>query len=172
MIEQPPTPPLPSRPPAAPAWVAHAVPRPADRRRGTTLVELLLVLAVGAVLLGLGVPRGRALLDHLAVTAAREEIAGMLHRARALAHEASGATLLVDVDAESMTLVGGDGGVRGRLLLAERGLDLSTSGSGGVIDMTWNALGWGVITSRTLVVRRGAGEARVVVSSRGRATRR
>jgi len=134
--------------------------------------ELTVLLVVIGVILGLAMPGGRGLLDRIAVTAAREEIAGLAHRARAIATASGGATLWVDLEAESVTLTAGDGVTRGRLLLADRGIDVSTSGSSDVVAMTWNALGWGVVASRTLGLRRGSGEARIVVSSRGRVSRR
>lgn len=141
-------------------------------RRGATLSELTVMLVVVGVILALAVPGGRGLLDRIAVTTAREEIVGLVHRARAVAAASGGATLRVDLQSESISLTAADGSMHDRLLLADRGIDLSTSGSSDAVTMTWNALGWGVVASRTLVLSRGSREARVVVSSRGRVTRR
>jgi len=141
-------------------------------RRGSTLVELLVGLSVVGVLLGLGTPLARGVLDRSAAVAAREEALGLVHHARALALSGGGATLTVVPDADVLILTDASGHVRTRLATAESGVDLRTTGAADSIRVRWNALGWGSFASRTLEFGRGGAVARLVISSRGRAERR
>ncbi len=149
----------------------RSTPTPTPTRRGTTVPELATLLLMLGVLASLGIGGARALTDRLVVVSAREEVIGLVHAARSTSVETAGARIDVDVDRDELVLYGGER-VRRRIALAERRVDLSTSGSASMVTLRWNRLGWGVVTSRTLVLRRGAAEARVVVSARGRATRR
>ncbi len=103
---------------------------------------------------------------------AREQALGLVHRARALALAGGGATLRVRQDDELILLLDGAGSERERLDVAEAGVDLRTTGGAREVDLTWTALGWGRVSSRTLDFRRGSARARLVISSRGRASRR
>jgi hypothetical protein len=135
-------------------------------------VELLIVLTLAAVLLGAAWPIGRRSLDRLQVVTAREELFGLVYRARGLATRTGSATITVDLDAGAATLFDGYAAEVDHVHLGARRVAVSTSGSSSTIALRWNGLGWGVLASRTLVLRRGAAEARLVVSSRGRASRR
>jgi len=142
------------------------------RRRGTTLAELVVLLGLVGIVIALTAPVSRAALDRGAVVAAREEAMGLVHRARALALAGGGATLRVMQGSELLLLLDGGGRVRERVEFGPAGIDLRTTGSAEQVEMTWNALGWGRVTSRTLELRRGHATARLVVSARGRAERR
>jgi hypothetical protein len=54
----------------------------------------------------------------------------------------------------------------------EHGVEISVPGGAATATLTFDALGLGVVASRTLVFRRGDAEVRLVVSARGRGTRR
>lgn len=140
--------------------------------RGTTLLEITVTLSVLAVALSLGMPPLRAMSDRAAVAAARERTLALVHRARAEAPLRGGAELHLEpaTDRVWLTTIAGD--TLAVLPLDESGVDLRTSGSAQVITLRWSALGWGVVASRTLYFHRGDRESALVISSRGRATRR
>lgn len=69
-------------------------------------------------------------------------------------------------------MLDGEGLRRASVDLSERGVEVRSSGTAEVIDIRWNALGWGIVASRTLILERGRAAARLVVSSRGRVSRR
>jgi len=139
---------------------------------GFSLVELLIVLALAAVLMGAAWPLGRRSLDRLHVVTAREELFGLVYRARGLATRSGEAAIIVDLEAGWASLVDASSAEVDHVDLGSRHVDVSTPGSSSSVALRWNGLGWGVVASRTLVLRRGAGETRLVVSSRGRASRR
>jgi prepilin-type N-terminal cleavage/methylation domain-containing protein len=139
---------------------------------GFTLVELLIVLALAAIVLGAAWPLGRRSLDRLHVVTAREELFGLVYRARGIATRTGSAMVTVDVDTGRAVLVDGRGREMTRVELGSRRVAVATTGSASTVALRWNGLGWGVLSSRTLVLRRGEAEARLVVSSRGRASRR
>jgi len=145
---------------------------PSTPRSGATLPELTVALAIAGLALGLAAPMARAVVDRIAVVAAREESMALLHRARALALDGGGATLHVVQGQELLVLLDGTGRERERLCFEGSGVDLTTSGSADEAVLSWNALGWGRVSSRTLEFRRGAMRTRLVISSRGRGTRR
>lgn len=141
-------------------------------RRGTTLPELALMLATAGVLLSLATPGVRRALDRSAVVSAREELVALAHHGRALAPNLGGATLRLHRSTGVAELLDGEGLRRASVDLSERGVEVRSSGTAEVIDIRWNALGWGIVASRTLILERGRAAARLVVSSRGRVSRR
>lgn len=150
-----------------------ALPRPPRTHpTGTTLVEVLIVLTLAAVLMAAAWPLGRRSIDRLHVVTAREELFGLVYRARGVATRTGSATVTVDLDASRARLVDGRAAEVGWVDLGSRGVAVSTPGSAQTVALRWNGLGWGVLSARTLILRRGSAEARLVVSSRGRASRR
>jgi Tfp pilus assembly protein FimT len=139
---------------------------------GTTLVEVLIVLTLAAVLMAAAWPLGRRSIDRLHVVTAREELFGLVYRARGVATRTGSATVTVDLDASRARLVDGRAAEVAWVDLGSRGVAVSTTGSARTVALRWNGLGWGVLSARTLILRRGSAEARLVVSSRGRASRR
>lgn len=144
---------------------------PVADRSAFTLLEVIAVLALGAVLLGLSAPLSRAVTDRWAVNAARDEALAALHRARTTARIRGGALLELD---------GGTGVVRvlvrdsvaweGRSATENRVRITLPDGTPGTA-IPFDALGLGVVGSRTVLFRRGGAEARLIVSSRGRGRR-
>ena len=72
--------------------------------RGTTLVELVMVLSVIGLLLMLAVGEGGRLLDYQSVHLAREEVAGLVSQARMAARIHGGATLRIHENGLSVLL--------------------------------------------------------------------
>ena len=64
-------------------------------RRGFTLFELTGVLALLALAASLSFPVGRSVRERLSVTGAREELVGLITRARADALRRGGSSLIV-----------------------------------------------------------------------------
>ncbi|MGH7481128.1 MAG: hypothetical protein ACRELV_03160 [Longimicrobiales bacterium] len=137
--------------------------------RGATLVELLLALALIALLIGVAVPGVRGPLDRLAVQSAATAVAGSTARARIEAVARGRAAVEIDVATGRLRLVV-DGPVDLETvdLRAEYGVRVSTIPPLPVVRLEYNALGLGVMASRSLRFRRGTAESGLVVSSYGR----
>lgn len=143
---------------------------PRSRPSGVTLLELAVVLVILAVALGVALPVTGSALDRWAAAAARDEALALLHRARMEARLHGGARLELTADPAALSLRVGDSLVtawsapRGGLVLhlpRDRTRDV----------LRFDALGLGVVTSRTLRFRQGRAESRLIISSRGRGRR-
>jgi prepilin-type N-terminal cleavage/methylation domain-containing protein len=153
-------------PPARPHFRVRSDPR------GFTLLELVVVLSLVALLIGLGAPIWRGTVDRWAVRSVRDRTLAALHRTRVEARAGGGARLEVDGARGRVQVWGPDSLLWEDRSPAEHGVDISLPGGAAATTLTFDALGLGVVASRTLVFRRGAAEARLVVSARGRGTRR
>jgi prepilin-type N-terminal cleavage/methylation domain-containing protein len=143
-------------------------------RRGFTLLELVVVLALLALAIGIAYPGARAASDAWAVRAARDAAASVLAGARTAAQAHRGAEVLVVV---------GEGRVLTRSgarplpeLRLELGRDwgvavISPGFSGDTIVVRYDALGLGRIANRTLRFERGRATAGLTVSAYGRVRR-
>lgn len=146
-------------------------PRSGDavRRAGLTILELLVVLAIGAIVLSLTLPSARRLKDGWAVTAAREAVVGMVERTRTEALESGGAALTLDPVGDSLWVVTGDGSVVSLDLVADFDVDLEPGDR--PVELAFGPLGIGLLTSRTLRLTRGGARRSLTVSSYGRVRR-
>lgn len=158
------------------------MPRATRPSPGYTLLEMVTLLAL---LAAAGVPAlggARRLMDRLAVEGAREEVAGLLARARSEGILRGGAVVrIVEDPARALLTVPSDGedGAPGpalrilvrRDLASEYGVALETGGAGGRVELRFDELGLGSMTSRTLRFRRDRSEVRLIVSSYGRVRR-
>ena len=139
---------------------------------GFTLIELVVVLSLGAVLAGLGAPLWRGTVDLWAVRSVRDRTLAALHRTRVEARTGGGARLEVDGARGLVQVWSLDSLLWEDRSPSEHGVEISVPGGASTATLTFDALGLGVVASRTLVFRRGDAEARLVVSARGRGTRR
>jgi prepilin-type N-terminal cleavage/methylation domain-containing protein len=141
-------------------------------RRGYTLIELLIVLALLALAIGLAYPGARAASDAWAVRAARDAVGAVLAGTRAAALTRGGAeVLLVPVDGSVLTRSGAeDAPPRPQLHLGrDWRVALSSPGfSGDTIAIRYDAIGIGRIANRTLRFERGRAVAGLTVSAYGR----
>lgn len=129
-------------------------------------------MALLGVALSVTLPVGRDAVDRWIVRAVRDQALAALHRVRMEARIRGGASLEVDGSTGTLTARAGDTLLWVRRDPAEAGVAVSLPDGSPHTEIFWDALGLGVVSSRTLVFRRGAAEARLVVSARGRGSRR
>jgi type II secretory pathway pseudopilin PulG len=141
------------------------------RHPGTTLIELVVVLAVLAVLLGVAVPSSGQWRDGAAVRAARDELAAGLAQARVTAVASGGAALILDPLAGRFWTVTDSGPVGEPVSLEDRYGVLVDPGGADLVVFRYDGLGIGRLTSRTVHIRRGGAEAGLTVSAYGRTRR-
>ena len=143
-------------------------------RRGYTLLELIVVLALLAIAIGFVYPGARAAADAWAVRAARDATAAVLAGTRAAAIAHRGADLLV-VPARGSVLMrtGGAGAPQPRLeVQRDWGVTVSSPGFGGdTIVVRYDAIGLGRIANRTLRFERGRAVAGLTIAAYGRVRR-
>jgi type II secretory pathway pseudopilin PulG len=144
-------------------------PRPGSR--GFTILELVTVLLLMGFSLGSLLPAARRHLDRFAVLGAREEMAGLFHRARSDAVAFGGATLHLDSDSAAATLLAGGEEVDHVAFMEEYRVSLVLSNDRREAELNFDPLGLGRVASQTLRFLRGEAEARLVVSSLGRVVR-
>ena len=144
--------------------------RPAPR--GFTLLELVVVLFLLGLSLAELLPAAKRQLDRMAVLGAREEVAGLLHRARgeALAR-GTAEVVLTSVPPGAELIAGGDTVTRAEFG-DSYGVSLGLSSSRPEARLRFGPLGLGLVASQTLRFRRGDAEALLVISSLGRVARR
>ena len=108
----------------------------------------------------------------MAVLGAREEVAGLFHRARFEAVTHGGAALYFKTGPASATLIAGGEEVAHAVLADEYGVTLTLSRGHSEAELTFDPLGLGRVASQTLGFLRGRAEAGLVVSSYGRVVRK
>jgi prepilin-type N-terminal cleavage/methylation domain-containing protein len=139
--------------------------------RGFTLLEVLAALCLLSLLLFQALPAATRELDRLAVVGAREDVAGLFHKARSTAVAHGGARVrVVRSPPFAELLVGGD--VLARVdLRREYRATLSLSRDRGEVELRYDAMGLGRVASQTIRFSRGGAEAALVISSYGRVRR-
>jgi len=139
---------------------------------GFTVLELATVLLLLSLSIGSLLPAARRQLDRMAVLGAREEVAGLFHRARFEAVTHGGAALHLKTGPASATLIAGGEVVAHAALTDEYGVTLTLSRGHSEAELTFDPLGLGRVASQTLGFLRGRAEAGLVVSSYGRVVRK
>jgi prepilin-type N-terminal cleavage/methylation domain-containing protein len=137
---------------------------------GFSLIEVVFVLALLGVLAGIAVPAAAALRDVLAVRAARDALAARLAHTRALAVTHGGARLELDIETARVRVLAASGDTIGDPLHIGdvHGVVVTVPGRTGTIALRYDGLGIGRLANRTVVLRRGNAEARLVVTAYGR----
>ena len=138
---------------------------------GTPLVELLLTLCLLGILTGLAGPAIGRGLDGFAVRAARDELGAAVSRTQTAAVALGGAVLVLDPGKATFWIrsAAGDTVLRPVELGARHGVDMAAAGSTGPVELVYDGLGIGRMTSRTIRLRRGAAVSEVTISAYGRA---
>jgi prepilin-type N-terminal cleavage/methylation domain-containing protein len=140
--------------------------------RGFTLLETAAALVVLGVATALALPPLVAHVDRLACVGAREELAGLVERARAEAGRAGAAALILDADsAVAWIEVAGVPSRRTDLRL-RYGVSTSLSSNRSTARMAFDRMGVGRFANGTVHLSRGRSVAALVVSSYGRVRRR
>lgn len=140
-------------------------------RSGYTLLELVLVLAILAILLAAAGPRARAIQDRIAVRAARETVVGLFVRARAEALIRGGAEIAAWEDPSRMQLIFPHGTDESLDLGGRFAVRLEIGGPAADAIVRFDGLGIGRVASRTFRFQRGQSAANLTVSSFGRVRR-
>lgn len=135
---------------------------------GFTLLELAFAVGLIVSLLAVSAPRLARAGDAWAAAGVRDAVMALAHRARLLARERGSAELLF-ADGVGIEVRSGSEVVE-RLVLPP-GVTID-HGGGDSLRIGWDALGVGRVASRTVRVRRGRAELRLVFASTGRVRRR
>lgn len=143
--------------------------RGSSTHSGFTLLELMLVLSVVSILSAVAVPKVGAMLDHVAVRGAVNDVAALLDRARHTAMtRGERATVDLDTTRASVTLSVG----RDTLSWREEGTLAGVRFRATRSSVTYTQLGLGFgVSNLTLVVSRGATAETLTVSRLGRVRR-
>jgi type II secretory pathway pseudopilin PulG len=139
--------------------------------RGHTLVELTFILLLMGVAVASVAPTARKARDRAAVAAAREAVVGLLAETRVAAIEAGGASAWIDSGSGLAEALARGTTLRRLSLTTDFGVRLELSGGQPRVELRYDALGLGRMTSITIVFSRGAAAAGLVVSSYGRVRR-
>ena len=139
--------------------------------RGFSLLELVCALSLLVVGVSVLLPAARSVDDRLAVVAAREELVGLIVRARGQALLHGGATVVVEHQPARAWITAGQV-TREQVDLWERhGAELLISGGRPNAELRFDATGLGTMAARSITLRRGVAVARLVVSAYGRIRR-
>lgn len=136
-------------------------------RTGVTLTELVVGLLLTAILMSLALPPLGRWRDRAAVRSATAELAGTVAMTRLIAVGRGGAQLVADPSTDRIWIRDRDGRTSALVDLGHHyGVDLETGG--GTVVLSYDVVGIGRLTSRTLRLRRGRAEGGVTVSAYGR----
>ena len=141
--------------------------RPVRRKNaGTTLMEMLLAMAVLGILTSVTVPRAASLVDRASVKGAMQDVVLALAAARAAAvQRGTNASFVADTHAGKIRVVIGGATVLERNILQTRGVRLEASRES--VSFSPSGLGWGAANT-TVIVSRGSRTDTVVMSRLGR----
>lgn len=140
-------------------------------RRGHTLFELCAALLLAALAASAFLPPARAVLDRMAVAAAREAVAGLVAEARLAAVAHGEARVRLEAAPWRAWLEVGDSVGRVVPLEQEFGVVVVLPRSRTGVTLDYDALGLGRVASETLRFRRGNEERALVISAYGRVRR-
>jgi prepilin-type N-terminal cleavage/methylation domain-containing protein len=135
-------------------------------RRGFTIIETAVVLAIASALFAIGLPRAWSFIDRIEVTGAVTEIESLFSLARHVAI-ARGSQVSLDIDAgrQIITVRSGTETIRTREVGAAHGVALSTNRT----SITYSPIGVGYGAANfSLIVSRNRAVDTVVVSRLGR----
>ena len=140
-------------------------------RHGFTLLELTGVLTLLALAASLSFPVSRSVRERLSVIIAREELVGLITRARAEALRRGGSSLIVARNPAEVRIE-----ARGELLHrvdvgATWRTELVLSGGRPTVELRFDASGLGRMAASSVTFTRGSAVARLIISAYGRIRR-
>ena len=140
-------------------------------RHGFTLLELTVVLALLALATSLSFPVGRRIQDRLSVIGAREDLVGLITRARAEALRRGGSSLIV-VSNPAEVRIEAEGELLHRAYIgATWRTELVLSGGRPSVELRFDSSGLGSMSGRSVTLTRGSAVARLIISAYGRIRR-
>ena len=140
-------------------------------RHGFTLLELAGVLALLALTAVLSFPVGLGVRERLSVIGAREELVGLITRARGEALRRGGSSLIV-ISSPAEIRVEASGEVLHRVDVgATWRTGLVLSGGRPSVELRFDASGLGRMAARSVTLTRGSAVARLIISAYGRVRR-
>ena len=135
-------------------------------RRGATLIETVMVIALSAILCAIAIPRAQSLLDRIELRGAVTEIEMMFALARhAAIARASQVTLDIDLQRRVVSVRQGSTVIRSRAVGSSHGVDLAANRTS--ITYAANGVGYGAANLSLIVSRSGLVDT-IVVSRLGR----
>jgi prepilin-type N-terminal cleavage/methylation domain-containing protein len=142
-----------------------------ETSRGFTLMELAVVMALLGLTISHLLSTARSQSDRMAVLGAREELVGLLHRARTEAISRGGAEVVLSSSPPSAELLSREETLARTSIGESYGVTLGLSRGRAEVRLSFGPLGLGLVSSQTLQITKGEAEAFLVVSSLGRVTR-
>ncbi len=140
-------------------------------RHGFTILELTGVLILLALAATLSFPVSQSVRDRLSVTGAREDLVGLITRARGEALRRGGSRLIV-VRNPAGIRIEADGELLHQLDLgATWGTELMLSGGRPFVELRFDGSGLGRMAARSVTLTRGSAVARLIISAYGRIRR-
>ncbi len=140
-------------------------------RRGFTLFELTGVLTLLALGATLSFPLGRSVRERLSVTGAREELVGLITRARAEALRRGGSSLIVVRNPPEIRIEAGGELLHRVDMGATWRTELVLSGGRPTVELRFDASGLGRMAASSVTLTRGSAVARLIISAYGRIRR-
>ena len=135
-------------------------------RRGSTIAELVVTLAILAVLASIAVPRAMTVMDRFSVKGATQDVVLTLAAARAAANRRGAyVSFVADTRAGRVRAVSGGETLLERDLARTRGIRLEASRES--VTFAPGGLGWGAANT-TVIVSRGTRSDTIVMSRLGR----
>lgn len=139
--------------------------------RGFSILELVCALGLVAVGVSLLLPAARRVDERLSVVAAREELVGLIVRARGQALVHGGATVVVEQRPPRAWITAGRVIQEHVDLWGRHGAELLISGGRPRAELRFDGVGLGKMAARSITFRRGTAVARLIVSAYGRIRR-
>ena len=140
-------------------------------RHGFTILELAGVLALLVVAASLSFPVGWSVRERLSVIGAREELVGLITRARGVALRDGGSSLIVIRNPAEIRVEAG-GQILHRVDIgATWRTELVLSGGRPTVELRFDTSGLGRMAARSVTFTRGSAVARLIISAYGRVRR-
>jgi type II secretory pathway pseudopilin PulG len=140
-------------------------------RRGFTILELTGVLVLLALATTLSFPVGQRVQERLSVIGAREELVGLITRARAEALRHGGSNLIVVSNPAEIRIEAGGELLHRACIGATWSTELVLSGGRPSVELRFDASGLGSMSGRSVTLTRGSAVARLIISAYGRIRR-